>query len=41
MKVNRILFLTYEKDSITRVSEVSAHKRNKHVMDLADEVGGL
>ena len=41
MKANRILFISYEKDSITRVSEVSAHKRNKHVMDLADEVGGL
>ena len=38
---NRILFISYEKDTITRVSEVSAHKRNKHVMDLADEVGGL
>ncbi len=41
MKLNRILFISYEKDTITRVSEVSAHKRNKHVMDLADEVGGL
>ena len=41
VKANRILFLSYEKDTITRVSEVSAHKRNKHVMDLADEVGGL
>ena len=41
MESNRILFLSYEKDTITRVSEASAHKRNKHVMDLADEVEGL
>ena len=41
MKLNRILFISYEKDTITRVSEASVHKRNKHVMNLADEVGGL
>lgn len=27
-----------EKDMFTRVSEVSAHKRNEYVMDLADEM---
>ena len=41
MESNRILFLSYEKDTITRVSEASAHKRNKHVMDLVDKVEGL
>ena len=41
MKANRILFISYEKDTIIRVSEASAHKRNKHVMNLADEVEGL
>ena len=38
MKVNRILFISYEKDTITRVSEVSAHKRNRFVGNLADEM---
>ena len=41
VKANRILFLSYEKDTITRVSEVSAHKRNGYVIELSDEVKGL
>ena len=41
MQANRILFISYEKDTVTRVSEASAHKRNKYVMDLADEVERL
>ena len=38
MQANRILFISYEKDTITRVSEVSAHKRNRFVMELSDEM---
>lgn len=38
MQKQRILFISYEKESVTRVSEVSAHKRNEYVMDLADEM---
>ena len=41
MNTNRILFISYEKDIITRVSEASAHKRNRHVMNLSDEVEKL
>ena len=38
MKQHRILFISFEKDSLTRVSEFSAHKRNNYVMELADEM---
>lgn len=38
MQEQRILFISYEKESVTRVSEVSAHKRNKYVVDLAEEM---
>ena len=38
MKQHRILFISFEKDSVTRVSEFSAHKRNNYVMELADEM---
>lgn len=38
MQQQRILFISNEKDTVTRVSEVSAHKRNDYVMDLADEM---
>jgi predicted Rossmann fold nucleotide-binding protein DprA/Smf involved in DNA uptake len=34
----RILFISFEKDSVTRVSEISAHRRNKYVKNLADEM---
>lgn len=34
----RILFISFEKDSVTRVSEISAHRRNKYVKSLADEM---
>ena len=36
MKQLRILFISFEKDSVTRVSEYSAHKRNEHIKNLAD-----
>lgn len=41
MQQQRILFISNEKDMVTRVSEVSAHKRNDYVMDLADEMKDL
>ncbi len=38
MNQNRLLIISYEKDSVTRVSEESAHKRNHHVEQLANEM---
>ena len=38
MQQGRLLIISYEKDSVTRVSEVTAHKRNEHVRELADEM---
>ena len=34
----RILFISFEKDSVTRVSEISAHRRNEYIKSLADEM---
>ena len=34
----RILCISFEKDSVTRVSEISAHRRNEYVKSLADEM---
>lgn len=38
MQQGRLLVISYEKDSVTRVSEATAHKRNDHVRELADEM---
>ena len=38
MNQNRLLIISYEKKTITRVSEESAHKRNHHVEQLANEM---
>ena len=38
MKENRLLIISLEKETITRVSERTAHKRNKYVENLADEL---
>lgn len=38
MNQNRLLIISYEKETITRVSEESAHKRNHHVEKLANEM---
>lgn len=38
MKENRLLIISLEKETVTRVSERTAHKRNKYVEDLADEL---
>mgnify|MGYP003306632796 CR=1 FL=1 len=38
MNQNRLLIISYEKETITRVSEESAHNRNERVRELADEM---
>ncbi|MBO5133450.1 MAG: hypothetical protein J6C20_10375 [Paludibacteraceae bacterium] len=35
---NRLLIISYEKESVTRVSEVTAHKRNDYVREIVDEM---
>ena len=35
---NRLLCISLERDNITRVSEVSAHKRNEHIKLIVDEL---
>ena len=37
MLQNRLLIISYEKESVIRVSEASAHKRNNYVREIADE----
>ena len=38
LQQNRLLLLSYEKDNVTRISEQTAHKRNKQVISLSDEM---
>lgn len=38
MAQNRLLIISYEKPSITRASEISAHKRNEHVRNMVNEM---
>ena len=38
MKENRLLIISLKKETVTRVSERTAHKRNKYVEKLADEL---
>ena len=38
MSQNRLLIISYEKESVTRVSETTAHKRNDYVREIADEM---
>lgn len=38
MLQNRLLIISYEKESVTRVSEATAHKRNNYVREIADEM---
>ena len=35
---NRILVISLEKEYVTRISEYTAHKRNKYVEELSDEL---
>lgn len=41
MAQNRLLIISNEKESVTRVSELSAHKRNDYVREIADEMEQL
>ncbi|MGM9796593.1 MAG: DNA-processing protein DprA [Parabacteroides sp.] len=41
LRQNRLLLLSYEKDNVTRISEQTAHKRNKQVVSLSDEMKQL
>ena len=41
MLLNRLLIISYEKESVTRVSEATAHKRNNYVREIADEMQTL
>ena len=38
MLKNRLLIISYEKESVIRVSEATAHKRNDYVREIADEM---
>lgn len=38
MLQERLLVISYEKESVTRVSEATAHKRNDYVREIADEM---
>ena len=38
---NRLLIISYEKESVIRVSEATAHKRNNYVREIADEMQTL
>lgn len=38
MSQERLLVISYEKESVTRVSEATAHKRNDYVREIADEM---
>lgn len=38
MKENRLLVISNEKENIKRISEVTAHKRNKYIMDICEEI---
>ena len=41
MTDNRLLVISLEKETVTRTSERTAHKRNKHVAALSDELKRL
>ena len=41
MLQNRLLIISYEKESVTRVSEATAHKRNDYVREIVDEMQTL
>ena len=38
MLQNRLLTISYEKESVTRISEATAHKRNVYVKEIADKM---
>ena len=38
MLQNRLLIISYEKESVTRISEAGAHRRNEFVKNMSDEM---
>jgi hypothetical protein len=38
MSQNRLLIISNEKESVTRISETTAHRRNEFVKSLSDEM---
>ena len=38
MKQQRLLIISNESDNTTRVSEITAHKRNEYVISISDEM---
>ena len=41
MLQNRLLIISYEKESVIRVSEATSHKRNNYVREIADEMQSI
>lgn len=41
MLQNRLLIISYEKESVSRTSEATAHKRNGYVRKIADEMQSI
>ena len=41
MLQNRLLIISYEKESVIRVSEATAHKRNDYVREIVDEMQSI
>lgn len=41
MSQKRLLIISYEKESVTRISEATAHKRNDYVREIADEMQNI
>ena len=41
MLQNHLLIISYEKESVTRISEATAHKRNGYVRKIADEMQSI
>lgn len=38
MSENRLLIISNEKENMKRISEATAHKRNKYIADICDEI---
>lgn len=38
MTQNRLLVVSIEKPNVTRVSEITAHRRNEYIKDIVDEI---
>lgn len=38
MNENRLLVIALEKDTVTRVSEYTAHRRNEYVINISDQM---